>query len=61
MGGHGETGRRTMIMVAIATSIRYDTASHKFQLKKTTVRIIEKADEDANWTDIVALTEYDDT
>lgn len=48
MGRHGETGRRTMIMVAIATSIRYDTASHKFQLKKTTVRIIEKADEDAN-------------
>ena len=47
--------------VAVVTSVRYDTAGHKFQLKKTTVRVLEKADEDAAWTDIVALTECDDT
>jgi len=45
----------------VVTSFRYDTASHKFQLKKTTVRVLEKADEDAAWTDVVALTECDDT
>ena len=45
----------------VVTSFRYDTTSHKFQLKKTAVRVLEKADEDAAWTDVVALTECDDT
>ena len=47
--------------VEVITSFRYDTVSHKFQLKKTAVRVLEKADEDAAWTDVVALTECDDT
>ena len=45
----------------VVTSFRYDTTSHKFQLKKTAVRVLEKADEDVAWTDVVALTECDDT
>jgi len=47
--------------VEVITSFRYDTSSHKFQLKKTAVRVLEKADEDAVWADVVALTECDDT
>lgn len=47
--------------VAVVTSFRYDTTTHAFQLKKTAVRVLEKADEDAEWTDIVALTECNDT
>jgi len=45
----------------VVTNFRYDTTSHKFQLKKTAVRVLEKADEDTAWTDVVALTECDDT
>ena len=45
----------------VVTSFRYDTATHAFQLKKTSVRVLEKADEDTEWTDVVALTECDDT
>jgi len=45
----------------VVTSFRYDAATHAFQLKKTAVRVLEKADEDAAWTDVVALTECDDT
>jgi len=45
----------------VVTSFRYDTATHAFQLKKTAIRVLEKADEDADWTDVVALTECDDT
>jgi len=48
-------------MAEVVTNFRYDTTSHKFQLKKTAVRVLEKADEDAAWTDVVALTECDDT
>ncbi|MBN2585013.1 MAG: hypothetical protein JXL80_18270 [Planctomycetes bacterium] len=47
--------------VEVVTSFRYDTATHAFQLKKTAIRILEKADEDAEWTDVVSLTECDDT
>jgi len=45
----------------VVTSFRYYTATHAFQLKKTSVRVLEKADEDTEWTDVVALTECDDT
>lgn len=45
----------------VVTSFRYDATTHAFQLKKTSVRVLEKADEDTEWTDVVALTECDDT
>jgi len=48
-------------LVAVLTSIRYDTTAHEFQYKKTNVRVIETEDEDAAWTAITDLTECDDT
>jgi hypothetical protein len=44
----------------LISQVRYDSASHKFQLKKRKVRVIEMRDEDADWTDIVALSECND-
>ncbi|HUU90110.1 MAG TPA: hypothetical protein VM238_02750 [Phycisphaerae bacterium] len=48
-------------LVAVLTSLRYDTTAHEFQYKKTSVRVIETEDEDAAWTAITDLTECDDT
>jgi len=48
-------------LVAVLTSIRYDTTAHEFQYKKTNVRVMETEDEDAAWTAITDLTECDDT
>ncbi|MBN2581475.1 MAG: hypothetical protein JXL80_00295 [Planctomycetes bacterium] len=48
-------------LAEVVTSFRYDTTTHAFQLKKTSVPVLEKADEDTEWTDVVALTECDDT
>ena len=42
---------------AVVTSIDYDTTGRKFRLKKTVVTVLEKADEDAAWTDWLTLTD----
>ena len=48
-------------VVTPITSTRYDTATHTFQYKKTSLLVLETGDEDAAWTDITGLTECDDT
>jgi len=48
-----------IVSIDVITSIRYDSVSHKFQYKKTTIYVLGK-DAEGAWTDIVALTECDD-
>jgi len=43
--------------VAVVTSIDYDTTAHAFRLKKTPVRVLEKAAEDASWTPWLTLAD----
>ncbi|HOI55363.1 MAG TPA: DUF5664 domain-containing protein [Phycisphaerae bacterium] len=54
----GADGRESFLSYQEAT---INFATTFFQLKKTAVRVLEKADEDAQWTDVVSLTECDDT
>ena len=50
----------TTNLLTAVSAVRYDTATHKFQYKTTSIRVLESATE-SGWTDIVALTECDDT
>ncbi len=46
---------------AMISKVQYDVSTHKFQYKKRILRVLEVNDEDAEWSDIVTLTECDDT